>query len=124
MLPADHWRALLHDAGFDVGLRGIEDSSGGARRGGGGGGGGVVRERVVETRYANAHGAYERLAAAWGPMFPTLPTTPLRSAFFADVAATAAHLGGRRGHGDGEDDNEGIVVRNLVVDIAVSAYSK
>ncbi|CAK0911594.1 unnamed protein product [Prorocentrum cordatum] len=131
MLPAAQWRALLHDAGFDVGGGGNSD------RGSGGSRGGVLRERVVETTYADAAGAYERYAAAWGPMFPTLPTTPLRNAFFRDVAATAAHLGSTAlrasarasdadssgtADGDGGRDRAGaIVVRNLMVDIAVPA---
>jgi SAM-dependent methyltransferase len=102
MLPIEAWRDMLHDAGFDVSNKM-----------------GAVENRTVDTPYVGHEGVYERLAAAWGPMFPTLPTTELRNAFFMDVAVNAMYIWRGSTRGGGQPSSPPVVVRNLVVDIAV-----
>ena len=98
MLPAKHWAELLDGAGFDVEQ-------------------GVVNSRIVETIFNDADTAFERLAAAWGPMLPTLSDTSLRNSFFRDVASRAVSMPSSIATRCGST----VTMENLIVDIAVPA---
>ena len=96
MLPTVTWRRNLADAGFDVVERGR------------------ISSRTVTTEYPDAAATAARLSAAFGPMFPTLPATSDREAFFEDVAHNAV-----RAASDSSCDPRPVVVVSRVVDVAV-----
>lgn len=72
--------------------------------------------RVVDTVYLDAASLVPRLAAAWGAMFPTLPATHDRNAFFKCVAETAVARASTSAC-----DPRPVVVRSRVLDVAVPA---
>lgn len=68
----------------------------------------------MDTVYPDAEALVARLAAAWGPMFPTLPHTQDRNAFFQCVAETAVAQASVSAC-----DPRPVVVTSRVLDIAV-----
>eukprot|EP00656_Telonema_subtile_P027566 TRINITY_DN29689_c0_g1_i1.p2 TRINITY_DN29689_c0_g1~~TRINITY_DN29689_c0_g1_i1.p2 ORF type:complete len:128 (-),score=36.31 TRINITY_DN29689_c0_g1_i1:123-506(-) len=66
-LSPEYWCSALDAAGFDVADVQMDVT--------------VVQSLYTETEMR------QRLEAAWGPMFPSLPSHEARAAFFAELAA-------------------------------------
>lgn len=65
LLTEEEWRMYLGNAGFNVE---------------------ALQLRAIPSSYRSEEETYERLRAAWGPMFPTLAATADRQAFFRELA--------------------------------------